>query len=414
MHEANLVHPQRQLAIRAALALEDQAVCRAVHRLHAKGALFDLEQVHVLAELLPMPRGLPEVRGIENRRLDLLVAARIVLAAPHVDERVPDDHALGVPKRPARRGIVEREEIELAAESAMVALLSLLDVMEVQFEVFLREERCAVDARQHRAGRVATPVGTGEMRQLEGLDRARVLQVGTAAEVREVVLRVRRQWLVDREIVDQLDLVLLVLIDEALTHRVAVDRRAFEGVLLLEDATHLVLEPHEVGLTNLLGKVEVVIEAVVDRRTNRDLDAREDVAGGFGQDMGCGVPQDRQCLFVTDAQDLDGYTVRQWQSQILDLAVDLDGGRDLRQALANRAGTVQTCRAVLEFEFRAVGEMDLHRQRLPSRLLTPRQIRVNDVIAWNWATRRSTSSRVRRCTRSVPNSSTLKDATTDP
>ncbi len=227
-------------------------------------------------------------------------------------------------------------------------------------------------------------------------------------------MRVRRQWLVDRKVVDQLDLVLLVLIDETLTHRVAVDRRAFERVLLLEDAPHLILEQCEVGLANLFRKIEVVIEAVIDRRTNRDLDARKDVASSLGQDVGCGVPQDRQCLFVTNAQDLDGDTVRQWQAQILDLAVDLDRSRYLREAIADRAGTVQTSRAVLEFEFRAVGEMDLHRQRLPSRLLTPRQIRVNDVIAWNWATRRSTSSRVRRCTRSVPNSSTLKDATTDP
>jgi len=138
------------------------------------------------------------------------------------------------------------------------------------------------------------------------------------------------------------------------------------------------------------------------------------VTGGLGQDVGRGVPQDRQCLFVTNPQDLDGRPVRQRQAQILYLAINLDRGCHLGKAIANGAGAVQASRAVLEFEFRAVGEMNLHRQRLPSGLFTPRQISVKEVIAWNSATRSSTSSRVRRCTRSVPNSSTLKLATIEP
>ena len=70
--------------------------------------------------------------------------------------------------------------------------------------------------------------------------------------------------------------------------------------------------------------------------------------------------------------------------------------------------------AVLELELRAVGKMNLHALRLPITRFAPRQPRSNDVIAWNSPTRVSTSSRVRRCTRSVPNSSTLNDATIEP
>lgn len=306
------------------------------------------------------PEGLPEVGRVEDRRLHLLVAARPVLLAPHVDEGVPDDHALRVPEGRARRGVVEREEVELASEPAVVALERLLDVAQVLVEVLLREEGGAVDPRQHRPRRVAAPVGAREVRQGEGLDRARVLQVRAAAEVGEVVLRVDRQGLVDGQVVDQLDLVRLVLVDEALADRVALHRAALEGVAPLEDPAHLVLEPLQVRLADRLGEVEVVVEAVVDRRADRDSHAGEDVAGGLSEDVRRRVAQHGEGLGVADADDAHVRAVGQGQAQVAQLAVDLDRGRGLREALADRARAVESGRAVGELELGAVGEVDLH------------------------------------------------------
>ena len=106
--------------------------------------------------------------------------------------------------------------------------------------------------------------------------------------------------------------------------------------------------------------------------------------------------------------------IRQGQAQVTHLPIDLDGGGYLGEPLANCARTVEAGCAVLELELRAVGKMNLHALRLPITRFAPRQPRSNDVIAWNSPTRVSTSSRVRRCTRSVPNSSTLNDATIEP
>ena len=84
------------------------------------------------------------------------------------------------------------EEVEVAAEAAMVPRPSLLEPLEVRVEVGLRVERRAVDPRELRVLLVAAPVRAGEARQLERLYRRGVLQVRAAAQVRELTLRVQR------------------------------------------------------------------------------------------------------------------------------------------------------------------------------------------------------------------------------
>src|SRR5262249_56836223 len=118
---------------------------------------------------------LPGLDVVDQRRLHLEVAAAAILPAPQILELVPDDHPLRMPERRARRVLAEAEEVELAAEAAVVAPARLLDAREVGVEGCLRVEGRAVDARQLRLRRVAAPVGAGEPRQLERPDRLRVL-----------------------------------------------------------------------------------------------------------------------------------------------------------------------------------------------------------------------------------------------
>src|SRR6266568_8284298 len=113
-----------------------------------------------------------------------------------------------MPERRAGRDLLKVEKVELRSELAMVAALRILETLEVRVEVGLGVERGAVDARQLGVLLVAAPVRAGEPRQLDGLDRARVLQMRAAAEIGEVALRVER----DRAFrgVDELHLVRLV------------------------------------------------------------------------------------------------------------------------------------------------------------------------------------------------------------
>ena len=192
--------------------------------------------------------------------------------------------------------LVEVEEAELRAEPAVVALPRLLEPLQVLVEVGLRVEGGAVDPRQLRVLRVPAPVRAGEPGQLERLDRLRVLQVRPAAEVGEVALRVERD--VPLGGVDELDLVRLVLRREAGARVVAGDLLARPRASLGELAADLGLDPLEVGLADRLGELEVVVEAVLDRRADRDLHARVEPADRLGEEVRGGVAQHGQRVRV--------------------------------------------------------------------------------------------------------------------
>ena len=62
--------------------------------------------------------------------------------------------------------LLNAEEVELLAEDAMVAARGFFKAREVGVEIFLREERGAVDALELRILLVAEPVGAGEAGRL--------------------------------------------------------------------------------------------------------------------------------------------------------------------------------------------------------------------------------------------------------
>src|SRR5882724_1577507 len=124
------------------------------------------------------------------------------------------------------------EEVELLPELAMITPAGLLQPFEVRVEVCLEVERGPVDTRQLLVVLVTAPVGAGETRELDRLDRLRVLQVRATAEIREVALRVEGDRAFCRS--DELDLVRLAFRLEALARLVGGDLLPGPFATLLE------------------------------------------------------------------------------------------------------------------------------------------------------------------------------------
>src|ERR1700749_1349924 len=134
MHHAELGEAQGQVAIALQAVLEDLHMPRAVHRLERKPALVlglvtgRLRREHVLAIPVPMAGGLPQRLVEDLRRVDLAVIAG--KAPAHIgDHGLEDAPPLRMPEHDTRTFLLEVEEIELAAEPAMVALLGFLDLL---------------------------------------------------------------------------------------------------------------------------------------------------------------------------------------------------------------------------------------------------------------------------------------------
>src|SRR5579862_1823751 len=356
-----------QLAVAAERGREEPHVAGTVHRLDRVRAVAFRDQEHVLAELLPVARLFPEQAVVDERRAHLDVATACVLAAADVLERVPDHHPLRVPEGRARRDIVEVEQVELHTEAAVVALARFLETFEVGVEIVLREERGPVDACQLLVVLVAAPVRAGEAGQLERLDRLRVQQVRTSAEVGEVALRVEA----DRAFggVDELDLVRLVPALEAHARVLGGDLVARPLAALGELPLDLGLDPLQVVLVDRLREVEVVVEAVLDRRPDGDLHARVEAPDRLGEEVRARVAQDGErigIVAVARRQDLDRLAVCERQAQVAHVAVRADEHRLLCELGPDRAGRLQPGGTIREVELVAVWEDDLHDLRIRS------------------------------------------------
>src|SRR6185369_17000764 len=168
----------------------DERRFRAVHRLEAEQLVLGLDDEHVLPVEVPVARLAPQPFRDHDRRADLLVATP-GLELPHRPfEGAPDDLALGMPEGGPRRDVMKAEQVELNAETAMVALLRFLASPQVLIELLPGRPGSAVDALEHRALLVTAPVRPGRAQELEGPDLPGARHMGSAAQVDERPLAV--------------------------------------------------------------------------------------------------------------------------------------------------------------------------------------------------------------------------------
>ncbi len=251
-----------------------------------------------------------------------------------------DDAALGVEDREAGPELVgEGVQVEVAAQLAVVALLGLLEAMEVRLQRLLGLPGGAVDALELLVLLVATPVRRGGAHQLERRDPLRGRQVRATAQVGPRHLAVAADVVVDGQAVaahldarafggivpvtgtlepDQLDLVGLLL---QLRDRVMVgDRAPRELLALLDDLAHPGLDLLEVLRLEGHLDVEVVVEAVVDRRADAEPGLGPDVLHGLRHHVRGGVPQDVVAVGAVDRHALDLVAVHELVGEVLELA----------------------------------------------------------------------------------------------
>ncbi len=168
----------------------------------------------------------------------------------------------------------------------MVALLGLLDLLQVGVELVLLGEGGAVDAGEHRVVRIAAPIGARHLHQLEGVaDLARRGHMRAAAEIEPVALFVDLDLLVGRNGVDQLDLEILAHVAEGFLGLLARPHFLGERLIARDDLLHLLLDDRQIFQRERLVAEEVVIKTVLDHRADGHLRARPQRLHGFRHDM---------------------------------------------------------------------------------------------------------------------------------
>ena len=364
MHHPELGEAQRQVAIALQSMFEYLDVARAVHRLQREPALVlglvagRLRLEHVLAIPVPVARRFPQPLVEDLRRVDLVIVAG--QAAAHIgDQSLEDGPALRVPEHHARTFLLEVEQVEFAAEPAVVALLRFLDLLEIEVEVVLLGEGGAIDARQHLVVAVAAPIGAGHLHQLEGVaDLAGRCHVRAAAQVEPVALLVDADGLVFRDCIDQLDLEALALVREHALGLVAGPDFLGEGFVARDDLAHLLLDRREVLGRERFVAEEVVIESVLDHRADGDLRAGPQCLHGFGQDMRGVVADQFERAGVVAVDEFDARILLDRIDQVAQFAIERHRDRPLGQRWRNALDDIEAGGALREAAVRAVRKGD--------------------------------------------------------
>ena len=138
-----------------------------------------------------------------------------------------------------------------------------------------------------------------------GLDRTRVGDVRAAAEVGEIAVGIERNGAVF-EGLDQFDLVGVALLGELFERFGLGNLAADERLFLTGQLHHLGFDSRKVGFGDRHGRVDVVVETVLDGRADAELDAGVERFERFGQQVRRGVPEGVLALFVLPLVELDG------------------------------------------------------------------------------------------------------------
>ena len=200
--------------------------------------------------------------------------------------------------------------------------------------LFVRPGR-AIDALQHRVLRIAAPVGARDLRQLEGAELAGRWHVRSAAQVFPVALAVERDLLARRDGGDDLGLVVLADRLEVRDRRIARQHAPVHRLIGLHELPHLRLEFLEVlGREGPL-EGEVVVEAVLDDRADRDLRLRVDRLHRLRQQVRGRMADDFEAFGILRGDDAEPGIGIDHVRRIDQPAIDIAGKRRARQALAD-------------------------------------------------------------------------------
>ena len=253
-----------------------------------------------------MTGGLEQVRVREVRGEHELVPAVLVAGTAVVLHQLADDATLGVPHRETASELGgEAEEIQLHRKLAVVTLLGLLQAVEVRSQGVLALPRGAVDALQHRALLAAPPVSTSNLHEPEMAKPGGAGHVRPAAEIHE---RVRVAVNADRLARANLsgvcavsragghaldDLALVRLVREQSQRLGGRKFVADEGLVGLDDLAHAPVDGREVvgAERPAAWQFEVVVEAVLNRRTDGVTRALEQLQHRLGHHVSRGVAE---------------------------------------------------------------------------------------------------------------------------
>src|SRR5690606_1924875 len=254
----------------------------------------------------------------------------------------------------ARRLFLEVEQIQALADLAVIALLLLFQTEQVVCQCLLVSPGSTVNALQHFVFGVTTPVGTGNGSQFECLELAGIRNVRTAAEVDKFALAVKRQLFVARNGLDDLNLVLLAHLFKHGDSIFTAHQLTGNSKVVFDDVLHATFNFFQILIRKRSFVGEIVIEAVLDHRTDGYLGFREQTLYSLRHQVGTGVANDVNAVIVTISHDRKINVLCDQIGRIYQLAIYTTSQRSLGQAGTNGFSHLMNSDSLIKLTFATV------------------------------------------------------------
>ena len=266
VYQTKLACTQGQITVRMRLVHINQHTAGAVHRLYCEILVIYLGGVHILLVVSPMSASFPQTAVKNNGGGNFHIAVSLMYFSPIIDKGVLKYHTVGKEEGESGAVVCHHKQTKLLAKLSVVAFFSFLKHIQVFIKLFLACKSSAVNTLKHLVVGIASPIRTGNGKQLKRLYLLCVGNVRACAKVGEFTLLVEGYLFAFVKSVNKLKLVRLVR--HKLFSFVTGKGKALYTKIFFNNFLHFSFDTVKIlGSEGCLG-IEIVIKSGVDSRAD--------------------------------------------------------------------------------------------------------------------------------------------------
>ena len=254
--------------------------------------------------------------------------------APIVNELVFEHHALGQEEREAGAFVHHCKQAEFLAELAVVTLFGFLQHVDIFIQIRLFFKSGCIDALEHLVFFAAAPVCARNAHELDIFALARGFKVRTCAEIHKIALTIEANHGVFGQVANEFHLIGLILFLHEANSLLAGEFETLKRQVFGNYLCNFLFNLRKIFGAERNIRVKVVVEAVIDRRSDCKLDFRPKAFHGLCKDVCPGVAIGPFAAVVGKGEQLQCAVVVNGQCRIIKLAVKLCRKRCLAKARA--------------------------------------------------------------------------------
>ena len=182
---------------------------------------------------------------------------------PVIGQSVTQSHTVWKPEWRARTKVGHHEELHLAANLPVVALLGLFNHLEILSKLIFGTKRNTINSGEHLVVLIGLPIRTRNAGQLKSLNTLGVEHVRTNAHVNIFTLLIEGDVCVRSKIANVLNLVRLAALLHVGNSLITRKLKRLNLEVLFDNLLHLSFDSWEIILVNLsVSKINVIVETV--------------------------------------------------------------------------------------------------------------------------------------------------------